>query len=364
MDFPQRLRFLLRWSIAALLVAAGYFLRYVIHQTPWSSGPGYFIRHLHDGVVFICIYLGAPMADDATLAQGMGALLVVFAALALWFTIRDSGARRWAAPLWLLLLFVAGMSVLAAAARMGLGVNQAFVASRYVTVSSIAAITVYLLLLGARERSRFSRAVFAAYLVFLSAGIAIGYYSGWKSGSEDFHKKSAYWQTIRCYAHDDSSGLSAVYPAGFMLRVWAPLLETNRLSLFHDGGPPCSLPGAKVALYILDMLGSIHNPAEQKRVILPADQPWTAFGWAMDVASARPASGVQILIGDRSFRMNYGIHRPGIARVFKFPLSEDVGFEGTIPVAVVPKGRHQLTVRVFNRQGAYEDGTPFAIEVR
>ena len=364
LDARGRLRLLTAWSIAACITIAAYFRHYMLQKPPWPTGPVYLLQHVYEAVMFICIYLGSPLASSAPIAQSIGALLLLFAAVALWFTVRDSAAWRWAPPFWLLLMFVAGLSVLAAAGRMGLGVDQAFLASRYVTASSMAALAVYLLLLGARERSRFSRMVFRAYVVFMSAGISAGYYSGWKSGIEDHYKKSLCWQTVRCYAQSESRALSTVYAAGFMLRVWAPLLETHRLSLFQEDANPCNPSTKKLALYILDMLGPVPNPEERKEIILPAGRPWTAYGWALDATSARPALGVHILIGNRSFPMKYGVHRLNLAQVFKFPMSEHVGFEGIIPAGGVPKGRHEVTVRVFNRQGTYEDGRPFTVDVQ
>jgi hypothetical protein len=231
-------RRLLPWMTATGLTAIAFFSGYRPMEVPWSTGFGFVLENPGSAVRYSLIYLGSGLAGTERAAMWMGTFLVVFGLAAAWFAWRKVAERPMLAFMALVALVLMSL-VLLLRSRLGLGVPQAFLASRYVTLSSLAAIGIYGALLAVKDISTVSRRVFQAFVVFLIAGIWMSYSSGLVAGRLHLSELSECSEFVRCYRTSEEGKLACAFIAPPIVRQRAAMLENLHLSVFRDGRLPC-----------------------------------------------------------------------------------------------------------------------------
>ena len=233
-------RLLLLWMIAASLTATAFLYGYKPMELPWRTGFGYVLENPSAAVTYSLTYLGSGLAGTAQTAIWMGALLIAFGFSAVWFVERKAAERHMLAFLAMVLL-VAMSLILLLRARLGLEITQAFVASRYVTLSSLAAVGIYGALLAVKDVSAAAKRVFQAFVIFLAAGIWMSYSSGLTAGKLHLAQFSECGEVVRCYRIYEASQLGCAYIVPQIVRKHAEMLEEMRLGIFRYGRLPCVL---------------------------------------------------------------------------------------------------------------------------
>lgn len=90
-------------------------------------------------------------------------------------------------------------------------------------------------------------------------------------------------------------------------------------------------------------------------------------GWVIDEQSQKPAEGVFISIdGKEDFPASYGVDRKDVADYFKNGAIRYSGFNASIPVSKIEKGRHSLSLKIVkgDKSGYYESERKVNIEVQ
>lgn len=77
----------------------------------------------------------------------------------------------------------------------------------------------------------------------------------------------------------------------------------------------------------------------------------TVTGWAVDEASRKIPSRVDVMVGEQRFIATQGIARPDVASSLQNPAYGTAGFEATIPAGTFPPGSYRLKLRIFTADG-------------
>lgn len=233
------LKRLLIWVFAASLTAIMFFSGYRQMEVPWRTGFGLVFENPGNAVKYSLTYLGSGLAGTEQTAMWMGAVLIIFGLAAAWFSWRNALPGTHILGFMVILTLVLMSLVLLLRSRLGLQVSQAFSASRYVTLSSLAAIGIYGVLLAVKDVSTASKRVFQAFVIFLGAGIWMSYSSGLVAGQLHHSQLSECSEVVRCYRIHEENQLACAYVEPPVVRHEAELLEKARLSLFRYGRLPC-----------------------------------------------------------------------------------------------------------------------------
>lgn len=101
------------------------------------------------------------------------------------------------------------------------------------------------------------------------------------------------------------------------------------------------------ATFNIDVINGHHVEAYPEDLKIPAGQPFSLAGWAIDRLHQKAAGGVIALIdADREIHGDYGNDRSDVARAFAVPEYRYSGFSVTVPEDISP-GRHALTLFVL-----------------
>ena len=115
----------------------------------------------------------------------------------------------------------------------------------------------------------------------------------------------------------------------------------------------------------LEKLASTVEPPAQSTVVVRGAQLLTALGWAVDAEAKTAASGVNLVLDGKAYPATYSIAREDVAGHFGVPAYRNSGFDATIPLASVGKGRHTVVVQVVAANGkGYYEGKPVFVDIQ
>jgi hypothetical protein len=191
-----------------------------------------------------------------------------------------------------------------------------------------------------------------------------------------------------------------VYPANTAMLQWElDYLKKNRLNLYLDAtaerhepieqnaginpsnegtikrGPEEPIPANSQSLslaqgdtdYSVDTVANVSQPKEPVVIDSTTTPDVTLAGWAVDSGAKTEAGGVFINVdGKTDIPMTYGTERPDVAAVNNNPRYKQSGFAGSVPVSVMGKGRHTLSLRIltFDRKNYYQPGQQIVLDVK
>jgi hypothetical protein len=229
-------RLMLLWTAAAVACTAVYFNGYMIHRVPWPSGFGYVLAHPILAAQYVLVYTGAALgATPSTDARINLALILLFLPAAC-AVARSAELRKAVLPFAAVLAFLLLTLAPLLSSRLGLGVDQPYYASRYVSIAALWPVGIYVCLLALACRGKGWRYVLGIAFVLLCAGITGGYREGLAYARIDQPKKAACREILKDYRVLDDGHLSCFYPdveVGRRLAFW---LDEYHLSVFR-GGP-------------------------------------------------------------------------------------------------------------------------------
>jgi hypothetical protein len=227
------------WTTGGVVAVVLFLNDYKPFTVPWRTGFSLVAEQPMQALQYSLVYLGSGLAGDARQAAWFGGALVGFALSAAWLSRRSLAKRTQAVPFACLTALVLMSMVLLLRGRLGLGVDQAFTASRYVTTSSLFAVGVYGVLLAAKAASRGATLTFRAFIVFLALGTWNSYSSGLTDGKRQFERFTTCSEVLRCFRLNDDQRLLCTSIDPQRLRKLAVSMEQYDLSLFRGGSQRC-----------------------------------------------------------------------------------------------------------------------------
>lgn len=365
MSWKSRMAWAFAWGTVALGAIALYFFEYVkppFHPTIAAS------TNPLDYFFYVTTFLGAHLSRAAPALVGSILLILWCTGVAYAFRFRrDSDLTRRMLPWFALGGYALLNALLAAAARIGFGINQAL-DSRYTSFSlylSVATLGLCAILkqdLSSQTKSRrLENAVlrFEAALLTAVAVFSLTAFSWGRTFMSDIHA-------------------SRLLGKGALL--FSNVLDSAEL---HDRYLVANAPEARAYANMLDKIGLLHPPmirtAEISKLnakggretgffdyITVSGQSCVAVGWAILPKTRTRAHCVVLSYEDPvrgaiAFRIaDETQKRPDVARVLHEPLAEASGWICHFDRSLLPPGNLLLTAWAFdaNRAILYELGTP------
>lgn len=240
LEGPRSPRLILLWVAAAVASTAVYFNGYMIHRVPWDTGYGFVFAHPLPAVHYTLVYTGASLGQTPKADAWINLCLTLLFLPAAWIVVRNAQLRKAVFPFAALLAFVLLTVPLVLSSRLGLGVDQPYYASRYVSTAALWPAGIYIFVLAAASRMQAGRYVLAVAVLILAAGILGGYQEGLDYAQRDLPKKTACREVLKNYRSLDDTDLLCFHPNIETARRSAFWLEEFHLSVFSDTAPPAT----------------------------------------------------------------------------------------------------------------------------
>lgn len=355
------------WAMCGSLATAIYFYH-------WSKPRGdvpftYVFAHPVTSGAYFFTLIGAPFSFTTYMAIAFGVLLAVISVIVLIQSHRAGILRRnWFSIS--LILFAAGSSLVTTIGRVGYGVEQALVSSRYTPITSIGIIGLYLLAL-ALSNSRSSKNRAFCYRVLLASlliGLMVGYGAGWQAGREWSANQSVAAYVLKTYEiQSDQNIMRYLYPVPSIARDRAHFLEQNRLNVFNQEMANISelKQSSLETSYSLDTVDGV---SASGALVFPINstrqETITVTGWAVDDSARNVASAVFISVdGKTNIATLYGLERPDVATSFHDSLFTSSGFMATFSSSILSPGRHAISLVIVSNNGLSYYVTPEIVEL-
>lgn len=238
------------WCLIGLSAAALYFLN-------WTKPTGnakiqLIMENPFKNLLFLVSSIGSPLGLTVIDSVFFGIILIIILIVEL-FLLKKYGLIN-ANAKWLALIAYSFISSLAMTLfRGGLGVSQSL-ASRYITITTLAVIGIYILTLvisNMEPEKKINRLLKGAVLLILIIGLIIGNINGLMAGLSLGVSKMDQAQYLTTYKSQSDGNLSKLYPNPEVVRERAPILEKYRLNVFSYGlgyaGTSSELSSTKVS---------------------------------------------------------------------------------------------------------------------
>ena len=240
--------FTIMWSIIGVLV-------WIIYFNNWTKPPNhppllFGIDHFATSITYLIVNIGSPLAFELSHAFGSG-LIIIISLLIFFiiclndrFTINNNRFIIENAKWISFILFSVLSSAALMVGRSGFGVEQAL-QSRYVALTSLGIIGVYLIItnLNARFRNRKIKERNMLYIIILGViflGIVVGYTEGIKEGKNLFESRELMANNLIEYRSMNDENLLILYPNADIVRERANVLEKHKLNVFYSNSSSIS----------------------------------------------------------------------------------------------------------------------------
>ncbi|MEO5357533.1 MAG: hypothetical protein H7844_09580 [Nitrospirae bacterium YQR-1] len=286
-------------------------------------------------------------------------VFIVFAAFLLFPAIFRSDFQKYS--FWSGTLFYSFATIfLIAVGRTALDFNY-ILPKRYSTYGIVGPISLYVMYLGviSLESHRISKkyayilkVVFGVFLLLLCSSIVSSFEEGYIGGQYIRYEREKIAYYVYTYKTQPDENLMRVFPGPDIVRQYAPILEKRKYSVFSRPYlPPLNeLTGLSAStIGFCTLNGVLVTDNNQLFTIDDKHQYIKIDGWAVDNIEKDIAGGVYIKIDDKLFPAFYGISRTDVAEHFMMHKYRYIGFEVNIPVSLIEKGVHKLSVIVLTK---------------
>ncbi|MBF0486767.1 MAG: hypothetical protein HQK98_01270 [Nitrospirae bacterium] len=135
-----------------------------------------------------------------------------------------------------------------------------------------------------------------------------------------------------------------------IVRKYAPILESRKYSVFTRSYlPPLDkLTSTNCTTTGFYTINSVQPTVPEQLFTIDDKQPYLSIiGWAADDLKIDTAGGVYVKIDDKLFPALYGLDRVDVAEHLKNNSYRYTGYNLEIPVSLIEKGTHKLSVLVL-----------------
>jgi hypothetical protein len=222
------------WFAATIVCVAVYFYNYTTFEVPWPNGIGYVLQNKHDAGVYSFIYAGSALGATPSQAAWCGIALTVLLLPVAWYILRDR--ETWSALLPFAAVFLSTALLLGPllSNRLGLGVEQAFGATRYMQMEAWWPIFAYIAILVLSYRYRIWRWILRLAVLVLCACTYASYSAGVRLARDVHSRQVACQAVLRNFRSESDQAVTCYFPDPSLGRRWAFDLEQLHLSVFRN----------------------------------------------------------------------------------------------------------------------------------
>ncbi|MBF0458387.1 MAG: hypothetical protein HQK99_10890 [Nitrospirae bacterium] len=346
----NRTKMLLLWAAIGAVVFILYFHNYVKpSQHPALDG---FLKYPVATINFFLYTTGSSLFSGTTVRLISGFFIVAASLLLLLFVNRNFLQKYsfWIASLCYFLVTV----ILIAIGRAGLLPNYWTMTDRYITFVLMIPICLYVIYLGlvssGEKLNKLTGTIVIALSIFMLVSIINSFIDGYKSGRSEKLRREILAYYLSTYRYQPDEVLERFqYPAPELLRESAAELEKLQYSVFQRPFlPPLgSLSALNSAALCSGVLNGENMNKINGQVVLDDNHNIMKIeGWAVDAVKKDIAGGIYIKIDEKLFPAFYGLYRADVGYQIK---ARRTGFEIEIPVSLIDKGQHRLSIIVLTK---------------
>ena len=181
----------------------------------------------------------------------------------------------------------------------------------------------------------------------------------------DVSQRLAAWLSTSCLVSKRLSASDLSAPSRHSLSLgFRPPPVSDSIPLAP--GITQSMPsGASGIVYFVDSMGPAANPFSRKTIQLKASESFGVAGWAIDRPNNSPASGVELVLDRKTYRITYGMPRADVADSLKEPAYAKSGFVAAFPASLVGSGEHVVSIRfIAADHSSYFETPELAVGIR
>lgn len=195
----------------------------------------FFGMHIHNDLhIGGATIPGAQLLSLFVLVSFFSGVLIVLAIIISIGLIIKNGLLEETSEWIALIAFSFASAIITTIGRAGFGLDQAL-ASRYVTLSLLAIIGLYLIALKLNSiKNKNYKLLYKAILCFIVLGLVFGYSSGTIAGEKISESREEMAFSVLHYTNASDESLSHAYPNPHFIRNCATILEKYRLNVFYD----------------------------------------------------------------------------------------------------------------------------------
>jgi hypothetical protein len=351
------LRKTLLWCLVGIVVVACYLYSFV---KPANHPPlSYVLTNPLGASTYFLTLIGAPFSYDTFMSAAFGLVILLIAVIVIAQGCHGRILRR--NGVWLsFILFVFLSSIATTVGRGGFGVEEAL-SPRYMPITILGIVGLYLLGLSVFEKSPAKSKGFAvhALLALLLLGLIVSYGIGWQAGQTWSYSREIGAYVLKTYKiQSDENIRQYLYPDPAIVRERAQFLEQNKLNVFSEEALDTStlvLAGSNTLSWIDTINGKMtsHQPSP---VVIDTSQEETITitGWAVDTQANGVASAVFITIDGRiDIPALYGLDRPDVANYLKNQNFRFSGYLATFSSSILSDGEHTVSLKIVSRDGLH-----------
>jgi hypothetical protein len=338
-------------------LGAGVGLCYVLGYAKPNYHPSllYGFRHPLELARYLAGYAGKPLGGETAWTPVLGAFVWLSYAWATIWAFRQwrQGRRLPLLPL-TMILFAGGAALLTAISRVGFGAGQAM-AGRYVTISSLGLIGLYLTALPFLPRLRLGMdkhglgaVVCGVTFLFLMRPL---YNTEEGAAVRDDRTRAAYYLTNVALQSD--AVLKVLHPRPSVVREGAEILRRYRLNVFSTAstnlGDLAQTDEGNLPSTIERVMGEPVSGVSQVVRIPRAAETIILVGHAQDEVAKAPAGAVFAELDETlEIPALNGLHREDLASRVGAKGYGRAGFEITFSRSLLAEGRHSLRLKVVS----------------
>jgi len=222
------------WSLAGIVVSCLYFYNWV---KPGGTSILYSIENPLKSIAYMFIYIGSFFGvriHPFLVSLALGILIVLASIIFINILIKNNllqEASEWIA----LIVFSFASAIITTVGRANLGFEQAL-SSRYVTISLLAVIGLYLIALKLNSIKKY-KILYKTVLCIIVFGLVVGNIAGIFAGEEMSESREKIAFSVLHFTNASDESLNYAYPDHRFVRNCAAILQKNRLNVFYTSAP-------------------------------------------------------------------------------------------------------------------------------
>ncbi|MBF0318263.1 MAG: hypothetical protein HQL01_00455 [Nitrospirae bacterium] len=341
------------WSVMGTIVVLLYFHDY--HKPPHHPGLDSFFKYPAEGIIYFIYLVGNTLFTGSFASFITGVFIVAATGLLLIFANRGFLRKYsfWIASL----CYFSATLVLIAIGRASLTFHYV-IPVRYITFGIAIPICLYVIYLGITSENisnklyNLSITIFIALSAFMLSSIVNSFDEGYGAGKTTKMQRERVAYYLYTYMSQPDKSLELMHLVPAQVREWAADLQKRKFSVFKQPYlPPISeLKALPIETYCSGILNSqLMNNITSQVVIEDKHNIMRVEGWAVDNMEKDIAGGVYIKIDDMLFPALYGLYRPDVGNHLKSHAYVNSGYEAEIPVSLIDKGIHNLSIVVLTK---------------
>lgn len=343
------------WCFMGVLVFTLYFWGY----TKPSGHPSldYVTEHpVATGRYFLTL-IGAPLSHEVVTAAAFGLVMTFLAMSIIIYVLKGRLLSRHG--VWFsLIFFITLCSIATTIGRAGLGIDQAL-ATRYIPVTALGIIGLYLLALAVTEKSSAKSRNFGAHamLTLILVGLVASYGVGWYEGYQSHNSREIGAYVLSTHKiQSDENIRKYLFPNPEYVKKHVQFLEENKLNVFNK----VTFDTSKLSLIHSNTLFSIDSINDE--IISPNAPPMVInstvqktiniTGWTVDKQANDVASAIFIVFNDDlEIPTYYGLDRSDISQRLNNSRFRFSGFVATFSSSTLEKGEGTFFMIIVGNDG-------------